>query len=196
MVKTLDTYRAQDWTADDIVDCMTPPKTALGCATFMMDVSLMLRGLVYDIHIHLKNNLLGSRSRAAEHPRNPCSPCTKILVTEKLPLLAWWWDLTLNLLGYETVTSNSALTPAERDQLVARFNDSKNQMKAMVLSYDVGALGVNLQADCPKVVFMTSAKNQGIETRLICRPVRVRYQIKSGYTLRLKRRRKLTSNNG
>jgi hypothetical protein len=169
LVQTLDAHRLHGWTAYDVVKFMcraqhkTPPKTAFKYAAFMMDGSPMLRGLVHEVLKHKKQLRPG-----------------KILITEEVPLLAWWWDLTLNLLGVRTVTFHSALSPSERDKIVSRFNDPEDELEAMVLPYDVGALGVNLQKDCSQVIVMSSAKNQGTETQAIFRPVRVS-QLKSSF---------------
>lgn len=98
LVKTLDEHRLHGWTAFDVVKFMCrasntqPPKTAIGYARYMVHGSPMLRGLVYEILKHIKDKEPG-----------------KLLITEDIPLLAWWWDLTLNLLGFKTVTFHSAL---------------------------------------------------------------------------------------
>jgi hypothetical protein len=162
LVKTLDEHRLHGWTAFDVVKFMCkamkiqPPKTAYGYAVFMMHGSPMLRGLVHEVLTHIKDKRPG-----------------KILVTEDIPLLAWWWDLTLNLLGVKTITFHSALTASERDKMIVRFNDPNDDLGVMILPYDVGALGMNCQGDCSEVNVMTAAKNQGTETQAIMRPVRV-----------------------
>jgi hypothetical protein len=120
----------------------------------------MLRGLVHEVLKHVKEKRPG-----------------KMLITEDIPLLAWWWEMTLNLLGFKTVTFHSALTASERDKTIQRFNDPKDDLQAMVLPYDVGALGLNCQGDCSKVIVMSCAKNHGTETQAVFRPVRVsRYE--------------------
>ncbi|CAA9966438.1 Helicase C-terminal [Pyrenophora teres f. maculata] len=162
LVKSLDSHRLHGWTAFDVVRFMCkaqgrlPPKTTFDYAQYMVHGSPMLRGLIHEVLKHIKENKPG-----------------KILITEDIPLLAWWWDLTLNLLGIKTVTFHSALTPSERDKVIHRFNDPKDDMVAMVLPYDVGALGMNCQGDCSEVKVMSSAKNQGTETQAVFRPVRV-----------------------
>jgi hypothetical protein len=165
LVNTLDEHRRHGWTAFDVVKFLCkanrqqPPKTVHEYAAFMIKGSPMLRGLVHEVLKHIKENRPG-----------------KILITEDIPLLAWWWDLTLNLLGFKTTTFHSALTASERDKMIQRFNDPSDDLQAMVLPYDVGALGLNCQGDCSEVKVMSCAKNQGTETQAIFRPVRVSLQ--------------------
>lgn len=107
----------------------------------------MLRGLVHEVFRHIKE-----------------SPPSKLLITEMVPLLAWWWDLTLNVLVVKTTTFHSALAAAGRDKMIVVFSVPDDDLRAMVLPYDVSALGVNLQGDYSKIIVMSCAKNQGTET--------------------------------
>ncbi|KAI4648529.1 uncharacterized protein J4E79_010151 [Alternaria viburni] len=162
LVKTLDAHRLRGWTAFDVTKFMCKasnqrvPTTVAGYAAFMMDGSPMLRGLVHEVVTHVRDGRPG-----------------KILVTEDSPLLAWWWDLTLNLIGVKTLTFHSALSAADRDNLIDRFNSPKDDLQVMVLPYRVGALGINLQRDCSDVKVMSCAENQGTETQATMRPIRM-----------------------
>lgn len=110
LVKTLDEHRLYAWTAFDVVKFMCrasntpPPPTVYDYASFMMHGSPMIRGLVYELLIHIREMRPG-----------------KVLITEDVPILAWWWDLTLNLLGLKPVTFHSRLSTAERDTMIKNF---------------------------------------------------------------------------
>ena len=77
LVKILDEHRLHGWTAFDIVRFMCrashqlAPKTVAGYATFIIEGSPMLRGLVYKVLMHVSDRKRG-----------------KLLITEENPLLA------------------------------------------------------------------------------------------------------------
>jgi hypothetical protein len=162
LVRTLDEHRLHGWTAFDMVKFLckakgeVPPTTAMGYARYMVHGSPMLRGLLFEVLKHIRDNVPG-----------------KILVTEEVPLLAWWWEMTLNLLGVKATTFHSGLSNSDRDKLQVRFNDPQDDLVVMVLPYEVGALGMNLQAHCSRVIVMSCAKNHGTETQAVFRPIRV-----------------------
>lgn len=162
LVQTLERYRQGGWTAVQLVKfmcCSTnqpAPKTAFGYLEYMAHGSPMLRGLCWEICHHMKESRQG-----------------KILVTEDSPLLAWWWELFLNMAQIRTRTFHASLSHGQRDQLIQEFNDPKATLQVMILPYDVGALGLNLQRDCSRVVVMSGAKNHGLETQAAMRPARV-----------------------
>ncbi|KAF2002153.1 hypothetical protein P154DRAFT_618890 [Amniculicola lignicola CBS 123094] len=170
LVNTLGEHRRGNLAAFDIVKMMCQatdqpvPTTASAYAEFMVHGSPMLRGLIHEIHMHLGN----------AHPG-------KILITEDIPLLAWWWELTLNLILFHTSTYHGALSASDRDKLAQDFNSPTAKLQAMVLPYDVGALGLNLQRDCSKVVVMSCGKNHGIETQATFRTIRVSHKQENSF---------------
>jgi hypothetical protein len=144
-----DRLRVHGWTAFDVVKFMCKasktqsPKTTYGYVKFIVRGSPMLRGLVSEIFTHISKKKPG-----------------KILITEAIPLLTSWYELTLNLFGVNTVTFHSGLNASDRDRdkLVQRFNDPSDDLGAILLPYRVRAMGVNLQGDCSEVVILTPAK--------------------------------------
>lgn len=79
----------------------------------------------------------------------------------------------MNMALFKTTTFHSALTTSERSDVVKEFNTVGAALMAMVLPYEVGAFGINLQHDCSRVVVMTGSKNSGTEIQAMFRPVRV-----------------------
>jgi hypothetical protein len=128
--------------------------------------SPMLRGLATEVAKHIQSNAPG-----------------KILITEDTPLLAWWWELFLRLALFDTTTFHSSLSAADRFAMIKLFNEHGTALKAMVLPYDVGALGINLQHDCSKVVVMSPAKSTSAELQAMFRPMRVSGAYEKAFSL-------------
>lgn len=156
-------HRTHGWTGYNVVKFMChamrqpPPKTASGFLRYMAHGSPLLRGLARGMHNHIAQNRHG-----------------KLLVTEDVPLLAWWWDLFMNMSLLQTATYHSGLSSSDRDSLVKKFNTvNHSELTALVLPYKVGALGINLQNDCFSVYIMTGSEQQSTEIQAMMRPVRV-----------------------
>ncbi|KAL5372897.1 hypothetical protein DPSP01_013126 [Paraphaeosphaeria sporulosa] len=162
LVDALKRHRTHGWTGYDVVKFMshalkrTPPTTASGYLEFFAYGSPMLRGLAKEMHDHIHRNRPG-----------------KLLVTEDIPLLCWWWDLFMNMALMKTTTFHSALSASERDSIVKDFNKVGVKLAGLILPYEVGAFGINLQNDSSRVLVMTGAKNMGTEIQAMFRPVRM-----------------------
>ena len=97
----------------------------------------------------------------------------KLIITEDTPLTAWYWEVVLNFLYIETEVLHSGLTNPERWALVKKFNDEKSSLRILILMYNVGAQGINLDPCCPRVLVATAAINASLEIQAWGRVIRV-----------------------
>jgi hypothetical protein len=63
----------------------------------------------------------------------------------------------LNLIGFRTLTFHNALTAAEQNKLITRFNTIGDDLRAIILPYRVDALGNNCQGDYSSLIVMSCA---------------------------------------
>jgi hypothetical protein len=163
LVETLDKHRQRGWTAVDFVKFLCrathqkAPTTAAGYLEFMAYGSPMLRAAAFQVKDHMFQQKKAS----------------KVLFTEEVPLLAWYWDLFFNMLLVPSTVFHAGLSSAERDTLQTRFNDAKDPLKLIHMQYKVGAFGMNMQQCCNDVIIMTPAENHGTEVQAMARPIRV-----------------------
>jgi ERCC4-related helicase len=96
----------------------------------------------------------------------------KLLVIEQVPLIAWYWELACHLLLAETTTMHSGLDQKSRTQIVEDFN-AKGGLKILIIMYNVGGQGINLQKQCHHVIVATPAISYAKFLQAIGRVIRV-----------------------
>jgi hypothetical protein len=107
----------------------------------------------------------------------------KLLITEDLPLTAWYWEVVLNFLHIPTQTLHSALKDEEREHVVDNFKNAPakggdlDHLSVLILMYTINASGVNLDTDCNRVIVSTAASSTPLEVQAWSRVVRVRLKI-------------------
>ncbi|KAJ8115059.1 hypothetical protein OPT61_g3203 [Boeremia exigua] len=85
----------------------------------------------------------------------------KLIIAEEIPLLAWYYSLVLNMGLWKTEVFHAGLSGSERDDLVKDFNTKGKGPQGLIMHYDVGCLGLNMERDCHEVITCTPAKNHG-----------------------------------
>ena len=101
------------------------------------------------------------------------APPKKLLITEDVPLNAWFWEVACNFVYVEAEVLHAGLTDHERVALVRRFNDSTDSLTVLIIMYQVSAQGVNLDACCARAVVATPAINAPSEIQGWSRIIRV-----------------------
>ena len=171
LVKDMEGYRTKAHNVDWLVEMTRregdwDPSTRLERVQFLSEGSPTLRFILSQV----KGTVLIGDADPGGHPN-------KLIITEDTPLTAWFWEIVLNYLYIETEALHSGMTNSERIDLVKRFNDTKSSLKVLVLIYNVGAQGVNLDESCKRVLVATSALNASLEIQAWGRAIRVCWTI-------------------
>lgn len=105
--------------------------------------------------------------------QDPKEPPRKLIVAEGTPIVAWAWEMALNYLYVETRVLHSGLNNEERGRLVKDFNNPKNSIRVLILMYNVGSQGTNLDPCYNRVIVATGATNAALEIQAWGRAIRV-----------------------
>jgi hypothetical protein len=116
-------------------------------------------------------------------PRKLGEKPKKLLLTEDIPLAAYYFELVLNLSYVETAVLHSGLSDEERVKLIARFNDPDNPLCIVIIMYSVNAAGANLDTAFCRALVLTPAINSAIEAQAYSRVLRVRFSIYISFIL-------------
>ena len=165
LVKDMEGYRAKGLAVDWLIQMTARDEdieansTRLNKLCFLAEGSPTLRYIIYQ----LRDYVLGADS----------SQQRKLLITEDIPLVAWFWEMVCRYLYIETEVLHSGLNNEARWNLVQSFNDVNSPLKVLVLMYNVGAQGVNLDQCCCRVLVATAAINASLEIQAWGRVIRV-----------------------
>ena len=167
IVQDMEGYRTKGHTAEWVVNMVRRkadpvPHTRLQRLQFLADGSPTLR---YILHQIKELCLLAGQPLTKQQ--------SKLLITEDVPLIAWYWELCLNYLYIHTETLHSGLSFAQRVDLVNRFNNPESSPKVMNLMYTVGSQGTNLDQGSHRVLVSTAALNAPLEIQAWGRVIRV-----------------------
>jgi hypothetical protein len=97
----------------------------------------------------------------------------KLLITEDLPNLAWFWEKVLQFLYIGAAVLHTNLHSNERQVLQDRFNNPNDSLKVKIIMYSVSAPGVNLGKACTRVLVATAATNASLELQVAHRVIQV-----------------------
>ncbi|KAI1418502.1 SNF2 family N-terminal domain-containing protein [Hypoxylon sp. FL1857] len=137
------------------------PKVALDYVKLAVRKSPILR---YILH-YIKGNVLR---------KGPGGKIKKLLITEASPMLAYYYELVLQFLLIHCRTLHSGLSPEERKDLIASFNDdSDHSCQIMIQMYTVGFAGTNLHRSCSQVIIASQAYSLAVQWQAIHRIIRV-----------------------
>lgn len=166
LVKNMEGYRSKGHSADWFIqmtyaDGDLPIETRLEKLQYLAEGSPTLRYILS----HVRDHLLQEKN----DNRRP----DKLLVAEDTPIVAWFWELALNYLYIETKVLHSGLNNEERTLLVKSFNNPRSSLKMLVLMYNVGSQGTNLDPCCNNVIVATGAINASLEVQAWGRVIRV-----------------------
>ena len=120
--------------------------------------------LQYIIH-HLRDWVLDGQADS--------KPPRKLIISEDTPLVAWFWELACNYLYIQTEVLHSGRNNEARWTLVQAFNNPESAVKVLILMYNVGAQGVNMDTCSCRVVVATGAINASLEIQAWGRVIRV-----------------------
>ena len=157
LVRNMQGYRSKGHTADWLkqmtyADGDPPVDIRLEKLKYLAEGSPALRYIISQVHEHILRD-------TTDPHRRP----DKLLIAEDTPLVAWFWELVLTFMYVETKVLHSGLNNDERTQLVKSFNSPKSTLRVLVLMYNVGSQGTNLDSCCNRVVVATGAINASLE---------------------------------
>jgi ERCC4-related helicase len=101
----------------------------------------------------------------------------KILLTEDVPTVAWFWELVCRWLYIDARVLHSGMTQTERDDLVDRFNDPTDPLCVLINMYSVSATGINLDRSCCYILIMTPGPSPSHEVQAWGRVRRVSFRL-------------------
>lgn len=150
-------------------------KTAKELVSALVDGSPRLRAI---LNLFETLNLLEPVTREDETHR-------KMLIVESCPLNAWFIEVVLNLALIGTRTMHAKLKDTGRKALVDEFNNPTSQLKVLIITYDIGSVGLNLHQACNLVVLSAPGKSWSAEAQAFGRCMRVCSLSRSTSRLRL-----------
>ena len=165
LVKDMEGYRARGHSADWFI-AMThqlgDPSTGSRAEKlqYLAEGSPTLRYLLSQIRDYLLQ----------PHPEGKA---IKLLVAEDTPIVAWYWEMVSRFLYVDARVLHSGLTNEERRKLVEDFNTPSASIKVLIMMYNVGSQGTNLDPCCSRVIVATGAINASLEIQAWGRLIRV-----------------------
>lgn len=137
------------------------PQTALDFVRIAIRQSPVLRYILY----YVNENII---------ERGPEGKITKLLITEASPILAYYYELVLQFLGFNCRTFHADLSQEARKDLVAGFNsDEDNSCQILIQNYTVAFAGSNLHKNCSRVLVASQATSLAVQWQAIHRVIRV-----------------------
>ncbi|KAI1419391.1 P-loop containing nucleoside triphosphate hydrolase protein [Xylaria sp. FL1777] len=98
----------------------------------------------------------------------------KLLIVEHNPMVAFYYELVLQFLGFECRCMHAQLSLNERQELVDSFNSSDNEScQILIQLYTVGFAGTNLHKSCSQVLVSSQAHSLQVQWQAIYRVIRV-----------------------
>lgn len=109
----------------------------------------------------------------AQYEIGPTPMSGKLCVYVHWPLNQWQIEAFLKNLGLKCYSLNASMTPKQRDEMVARFNDPNDDTRLMVANTRSAALGLNLQSGCHKILILDFPDNINLIIQVIGRVHRI-----------------------
>ncbi|KAI0110906.1 P-loop containing nucleoside triphosphate hydrolase protein [Nemania sp. FL0031] len=101
-------------------------------------------------------------------------PIKKLLIIEHNLMLAFYYELVLQFLGFECRCMHAHLSFDERQALVDSFNMNDNDScQIMIQLYTVGFAGTNLHKSCSRVLVASQSHSLQVQWQAIYRVIRV-----------------------
>ncbi|KAI0551638.1 P-loop containing nucleoside triphosphate hydrolase protein [Xylaria curta] len=139
----------------------TRPNTHVGWMKLVARNSPVLRYILY----YIKENIL---------TRKENGPIKKLLIIEQNLMLAFYYELVLQFLGFECRCMHAQLSFDERRYLVNSFNSSGNRTcQILIQLYSVGFAGTNLHKSCSRVLVASQSHSLQVQWQAIHRVIRV-----------------------
>ncbi|KAI0012340.1 P-loop containing nucleoside triphosphate hydrolase protein [Xylariaceae sp. FL0662B] len=98
----------------------------------------------------------------------------KLLITEASPILAYYYELVLQFLGFNCRAFHSNLSNDARKKLIDDFNsDNVRSCQILIQMYTVGFAGSNLHKSCSRVLIASQAHSFNVQSQTMHRVIRV-----------------------
>ena len=110
-------------------------------------------------------------------PENTSGVKRKLLITEDIPLVAFFYECAIRITYIDVEVLHAGLTNAEREILVKRFKNKDDSLTVLIIMYQVSAQGVNLDSCCSRVIVCTPAINAPSEIQAWSRLIRVSFSV-------------------
>ncbi|CAJ2502433.1 Uu.00g098270.m01.CDS01 [Anthostomella pinea] len=121
--------------------------------------------ILWYILYYIKENIL-------DRPKN--AKIKKLLIIENVPILAFYYELVLQLLGFNCRVLHSDLSNESRQELIESFNSDKvDSTQLLIQMYTVGFAGTNLHKNCHLVLIAAQAHAFAVQWQTIHRVIRV-----------------------
>ena len=145
------------------------PETALSVLKIVVRYSPVLRYILHDI----QQNILAEEVKAKEEGREDFK-IKKLLITEASPILAYFYELVLQFLGFNCRTFHADLSQEARKELADNFNsEDENSCQILIQMYTVGFAGANLHRSCSRVLVASQASSLPVQWQAVHRVIRV-----------------------
>ncbi|KAJ6177996.1 hypothetical protein N7519_008457 [Penicillium mononematosum] len=89
------------------------------------------------------------------------------------PINAWYMGKVLRAALVDAKTLHSSLDQQERYLLVKHFNDPRSELKVLIMTYDVGSVGLNLHKACNCVILTAPSRSWSQEAQATGRALRI-----------------------
>ncbi|KAI1332831.1 P-loop containing nucleoside triphosphate hydrolase protein [Xylariaceae sp. FL0255] len=101
----------------------------------------------------------------------------KLMIIETNNMVAFWYEIILQFLGFECRTMHAGLNGDERQDLIDSFNsDDINSCQILIQMCSVGFAGTNLHKACSRVLVASQAHSLAVQEQAIHRVIRVGQQ--------------------
>ncbi|KAJ5833227.1 hypothetical protein N7474_001538 [Penicillium riverlandense] len=161
-VRQLAHWRMQ-FRAGEFIHKMTRRKGDIGRIKFARD---LIKHLAYGspaIRLVCKQIL---EIRAVEALQKHSRRYQRLLIGESHPFNAWFLEAFLREMLIDARVFHSGLDNSERAKLVKEFNDPESSIQCLIMTYNVGAIGLNLHEACKRVVITSIGINRAQESQL------------------------------
>ncbi|KAI1270190.1 P-loop containing nucleoside triphosphate hydrolase protein [Xylariaceae sp. FL1019] len=98
----------------------------------------------------------------------------KLFIVEHNLMVAYYYELVLQFLGFECRCMHAGLSNDERQELIDSFNsDDWESCQILIQNYTVGFAGTNLHRNCSRVLVTSQSYSLQVQSQAIHRVIRV-----------------------
>lgn len=111
--------------------------------------------------------------RILEPPDPKYKSHQKVILAVSVPISAWFLEIVFKACLIGAAAFHSGLSHEERASMVKTFNDPNSTLKILIMTYDVGAVGLNLHHACNRVIILDPGASRAAESQLAGRALQV-----------------------
>ncbi|KAI1439236.1 P-loop containing nucleoside triphosphate hydrolase protein [Xylaria sp. CBS 124048] len=98
----------------------------------------------------------------------------KLMILEASPIVAFYYELVLQFVGFDCRCMHGGLSPEQRQKLVDSFNSRRHDScQILIQMYSVGFAGTNLHYACSRVLVASQAHSMQVQMQAIHRVIRI-----------------------